>query len=190
MKKTVLKKSIPIALILMLIGTGIVPSISGNIESSLSNNIIYVDDDAPNGGQGTSWSDAFNHLQDALAAAEANDEIRVAKGEYRPDQGNNQTPGDRYATFQLLENVTMKGGYAGLGTTTPDARNIRMYETVLSGDLADNDGPGFENYTENTLNVITGNSTQKTAIIDGFTIIGGYANEHTWPAHRWGGWLI
>ena len=187
MQKSLVRKGLVLGIIVLFVGTSVVPSISGNIESSISNNIIYVDDDAPNSGQGTSWSDAFNHLQDALAAAEANDEIRVAKGEYRPDRGNNQTPGDRYATFQLLENVTMKGGYAGLGTAIPDARNIRMYETVLSGDLADNDGPGFENYTENSLNVITGNNTQETTIIDGFTITGGCANENSPPEDRWGG---
>ena len=44
---------------------------------------IYVDDGAPLGGDGTSWGTAFTYLQDALAAAAAGDEIRVAQGVYR-----------------------------------------------------------------------------------------------------------
>ena len=46
--------------------------------------IIYVDDDATAGGDGTSWSTAFNDLQLALAIVQEGDEIRVAQGIYKP----------------------------------------------------------------------------------------------------------
>ena len=49
---------------------------------------IYVDDDAPAAGDGTSWATAYRYLQDALtdaAAAEKPVEIRVAQGLYKPD---------------------------------------------------------------------------------------------------------
>ena len=42
--------------------------------------VIYVDDDAPLGGDGTTWSTAYRYLQDALATADPGTEIHVAAG--------------------------------------------------------------------------------------------------------------
>ncbi len=49
--------------------------------------IVYADDDATGTNNGSSWANAFAHLQNALAVAQSGDEIRVAQGRYRPDQG-------------------------------------------------------------------------------------------------------
>jgi hypothetical protein len=68
--------------------------------------VLYVDDDAPPGGNGSSWQTAFRHLQDALTAAATAEkplEIRVAQGVYKPDQGVGQTAGDRLASFDLFK---------------------------------------------------------------------------------------
>jgi len=138
--------------------------------------IIYVDTDAPGADNGSSWNDAYNYLQDALNAAVAADEIRVAQGTYRPDQGAGITAGDRFATFQLVNGVAVKGGYAGFGQPNPDTRNIELYQTILSGDLAGNDGANFANNTENSYQVVTGSGTDATAVLDGFTITAGNAN--------------
>jgi predicted outer membrane repeat protein len=146
--------------------------------------VLYVDADAPGANNGSSWADAFKCLQDALAAAGDGTEIRVAQGAYRPDRGAGITPGDRQAAFQLLNGVAIKGGYAGFGTPHPDARDIDVYETILSGDLAGNDAEiydpeqlGWEpTRSENSYRVVTGSQTDATAIIDGFSITGGYAN--------------
>jgi hypothetical protein len=67
--------------------------------------VIYVDDGAAPGGDGSSWAHACRYLQDALAQAAGAAgpvEIRVAQGVYQPDQGAGVTPGDRAATFELL----------------------------------------------------------------------------------------
>ncbi|MBN2477183.1 MAG: right-handed parallel beta-helix repeat-containing protein [Pirellulales bacterium] len=138
---------------------------------------FYVDVDAPGNQDGSSWDDAFHSLQDALAAASQNDEICVAEGVYTPDHGAGQTPGDRQATFQLLSGVTIRGGYAGSGQSDPDARSADPYVTVFSGDLAGDDGPGFSNYDENSLHVVTGSGTNATAILEGCTVTGGYADD-------------
>lgn len=146
--------------------------------------ILYVDADATGANDGSSWENAFIDLQDALTAAEDGDEIRVAQGTYKPDQGAGVTPGDREATFQLINGVALKGGYAGHGEEDPDARNIEAYESILSGDLNDNDSvvanprdlSDEPTRSENSIHVVTGSNTEATAILDGFTITAGNAH--------------
>jgi predicted outer membrane repeat protein len=57
---------------------------------------LYVDDDAPIGGDGTTWNSAFRELQDALDIANqtltGTVEIRIAQGTYIPP---NRIPGAR-----------------------------------------------------------------------------------------------
>ena len=145
---------------------------------------IYVDDSTSGTNNGSSWINAYNNLQDALNEARYTSgsvEIRVAQGTYRPDRGFGQQPGDREATFGLLNNVALFGGYAGHGSSDPDARNIELYETILSGDLQDNDmevaSPadmaGNLTRAENCYHVVTANGTGATAVLDGFTITAG-----------------
>jgi predicted outer membrane repeat protein len=147
--------------------------------------IITVDDDANGLNDGSSWVDSYRFLQDALADANSSPkpiEIRVAQGTYRPDEDilHPSGTGNREATFQLINGVTLKGGYAGprmsLWGADPNARDIEMYETILSGDLNGNDALDFSNNEENSYHIVTGNGTDATAILDGFVITGGNAN--------------
>jgi len=129
--------------------------------------IWYVDSDRSPIGDGSSWAFAFKYLQSALIKALSGDEIRVAKGTYKPSI----LLDPRTARFQLINGVTIKGGYAGYGEPDPDARDITAYETILSGDiLVEKDN------ADNTYHVVTGSGTNATAILDGFTITGGNAN--------------
>ena len=142
--------------------------------------VLYVDDDAAPGGDGTTWATAYNDLQDALAAASASGgavtEVRVGQGTYTPAGPN----GDREATFELLNGVALKGGYAGLGAPDPDDRDPDLYDTILSGDLNGDDGPNFVNNDENSYHVVTGSGTEPTAILDGCTITAGNAYGLYW----------
>ncbi|MHC4648317.1 MAG: S41 family peptidase, partial [Planctomycetota bacterium] len=140
--------------------------------------IIFVDTDAGGTSNGSSWTNAYNHLQDALVVAASGDEIRVAEGAYRPDQGVGITPGDRTASFQLKRGVTIEGGYAGVGNPDPNTRDIELYETILSGDLDSNDVGDFNDTSrdENSYHVVIGSDTCATTVLDGFTISGGNAN--------------
>lgn len=154
---------------------------------------IFVDANAPGANDGSSWVDAYKYLQDALADAKSNgdvNEILVAQGMYRPDC-NSADPngsGDRTATFQLINGIAIKGGYAGSGEPDPNARDIGEYETILNGDLAGNDGPGeWENNDENSYHVVIGSGTDANAILDGFTVTAGNADGPDDPSRSGGG---
>ena len=145
--------------------------------------VIYVDENANRAKDGSSWIDAYPCLQNALMIAQPRDEILVAQGIYKPDRqivtGRNArivASGDRTVTFQLKNGVAIKGGYAGTGELDPDTRDIKLYETILSGDLDGNDGPNFTNNSKNSYHVVTGTGANPTAIINGFTVTGGNAN--------------
>jgi len=137
--------------------------------------VYYVDMDAPGNNDGSSWADAFRWLQDALSTARYGDEIRVANGIYRPDQGLGQTSGNWEATFRLNNGVTIKGGYNGFGEADPNARDIETYNTILSGDLNGDDGPHFANNSENSYLVVVCIECNASVMLDGFTITGGNA---------------
>jgi predicted outer membrane repeat protein len=161
--------------------------------------VLHVDDDAPPLGDGQSWATAYRFLQDALTDARNSGggvtEIRVAQGLYLPDR-NEATPGgtgDQLATFQLVNSVLLAGGYAGRGAPDPDARDVSVYVTTLSGDLAGDDHPDplgseFLGYDENSRHVVTGSGNDATAIIDGVTITAG--NASVLNSHDGGGGMI
>lgn len=144
---------------------------------------IYVDGDSTGRNDGSTWADAFDNLQDALASASSGNRIHVAAGVYTPDSGAAVTPGDPNATFQLIDGVSVKGGFAGFGQTNPKARDFTAYESILSGDLAGDDGAEFENNSENSYHVVTGSGANREAVLDGFTISGGNAG----PPLAWSG---
>jgi hypothetical protein len=155
--------------------------------------IIYVDDDATGANDGSNWVDAYPCIQNALANAVYGDEVRVAKGIYQPDKqlvmGGRKphivASGDRTATFQLINGVTLKGRYAGFDEPDPNARDVGVYETILSGDLNGDDVevadpcdlPYEPSRAENSLRVVIAGGTNATAVLDGFTITGGNANS-------------
>jgi predicted outer membrane repeat protein len=134
--------------------------------------VLYVDDDAPSGGDGRSWGAALRHLQDAFALArrEPVAEIRIAQGVYRPDQGGGWTALDRQAAFELVGGVVTKGGFGGVTERDPDARDLTAFVTIFSGDLLGNDGPDPASYSDNAYRVIRAVSLNRIAVLDGVTV--------------------
>jgi len=153
--------------------------------------VLYVDLNAAGNNDGTSWTDAFSSLQDALAEAIAGDETWVAAGIYHPDQGQVITLGDRAATFVLKDSVAIYGGFVGTETRREE-RDWEANETILSGDLLGNDNDNVERpeptRSENSHTVVTARDLGSSTILDGLTITGGNANgDH--PDNNAGGML-
>ncbi|GAI03901.1 unnamed protein product, partial [marine sediment metagenome] len=141
--------------------------------TAATGSVIYVDDDADGVNDGSSWSDAFTDLQDALAVAQRGDEIRVAQGIYTPTQD----PLNREATFDLKDGVSITGGYAGLAGMYPDFRHTKFFATILSGDIDNNDDSVDPNNKEgNSHHVVTCTGQGNAAVLEGVTITGGYSN--------------
>ncbi len=180
------------------------------------NNILFVDQNVDGGdGSGESWANAIPELRDALAWAGENWDgdtdgtlqIWVAEGIYIPT-GDGST---RTATFQLLNNVEIFGGF------DPDNGIISLEDeriltpqggtvgggSILSGDIDGNDNlfapdTDSDNYSEtlsqtdhiqgtNSYHVVTGSGTDNTALLDGFTITAGNTYNASDPHQNGGG---
>ena len=145
----------------------------------LPSGILFVDDSATSGAEdGSSWTNAYLNLNDALHLARCSVgevfEIRIAQGIYTPGEFKN-------STFQLINDVTISGGFRGTHPDDPgqpNDRDVASYETILSCDLLRNDGPDFTNTTDNCYQVFFHPQPlvlNHTAVLDGVTISGGAA---------------
>ncbi len=135
--------------------------------------IIYVDENASGAKNGTSWTDAYRYLQDALVSGpgfyEPDVEVWVAAGIYRPDQAdyNPDVTGDATDSFGLWDRVRVYGGFSGSGLETDrDQRSWISNKTYMSGDLGG----------DNSYHVVDGSGVGQSAVLDGFVITGGVAD--------------
>ena len=171
----------------LIAGAAIPLSLCASIDAA----IWHVDDDAPPGGNGLNWLNAKNDLQDALAMAEAGDLIKVAQGTYKP--GSAQAD-----SFNIPLEVVLEGGYIGWNEPDPELRDPALYETILSGDIDDDDLDNPANdptdiQGDNSFHVLTiirnvGEPViDEDTVVDGFTITAGNANHATAENFRVGG---
>ncbi len=142
--------------------------------------IIYVNDDAPPGGNGVSWATAFRDLQSALEVAEAlpgaqrNVEIWIGAGTYVPTRQRELGVG-RSVSFIIPRGVALLGGFVG-NETSRFPRQPRVNQTILSGDIASDDSPNIVNRNDNAFSVVLVDADQGTATLDGVTVRGGHAD--------------
>lgn len=134
-------------------------------QATFSQQIIYVNQAAQGAANGTSWADAYTHLQYALIEAEAGDEIWVAKGTYKPPLPVD--PDNRLIFFYLVSGVKMYGGFSGVETSLAE-RDWNTNITRLSGELGQPD-----QIADNSSHVILGIGLDSSTVIDGFTISDG-----------------
>jgi CSLREA domain-containing protein len=130
--------------------------------------VVYVDKDALGANDGSSWTDAFTELREALAVLSLCSpvtEVWVAEGTYTPLDSP-----DRTATFQLQNGVAIYGGFDG----TENSRSKRdwvTHGTILSGDIG-----AVAVGSDNCYHVVTANGADSTAVLDGFTVTAGWAD--------------
>ncbi len=139
-----------------------VPSVPG---------VLYVSPTAV-GGDCTSWLKACT-LKKALVKSRSGNEIWVMVGVYKP-----ANDADRSASFALKSGVAIYGGFNGTEFKR-EQRDWQANATILSGDIDDNDTNTDGNYIaetavdikgDNSWNVVIGNGTNATAVLDGFII--------------------
>ncbi|MEQ8704803.1 MAG: HYR domain-containing protein, partial [Phaeodactylibacter sp.] len=146
-----------------------------------ANNILYVNAGATSGANdGTSWTDAFTSLQDAIALKNSCpniDQIWVAAGTYKPSAYPADCIGcttDRDFTFLLPDGLSLYGGFAGTELALSE-RDIANNTTILSGDIGII-GDASDN-VYHVVSIVFPISDIATNIqLDGFTITGGNAN--------------
>ncbi|HEX2980335.1 MAG TPA: choice-of-anchor Q domain-containing protein [Anaerolineaceae bacterium] len=129
-----------------------------------------------------SWDNACT-LPQALAVVQTGDRIWVAGGTYTPTTSETDP---RLATFQLKNNVEIYGGFAGTETDLSQRDLSAGNTSTLSGEIGN---PSL--LTDNTYHVVTGsitnNLTNSTAVLDGFTIVKGYATNIGGGMYVYGG---
>ncbi|AWW00338.1 hypothetical protein DJ013_20030 [Arcticibacterium luteifluviistationis] len=77
---------------------------------------MYVNKNASGAENGSSWTDAYTDLQDALSKGKYVT-AWVAAGTYKPTSGT-----DRNISFQIPDNVKVYGGFIG-----NEANNYELY---------------------------------------------------------------
>ncbi len=135
---------------------------------------LYVNAQAPAGGDGLSWATALQTINDPEVFTAACDcsfltEVWVAAGTYTPGAPG----GSRDSVFRIDGSLTWYGGFAGW-ESSPAERDIAANPTILSGDLNGDDQPGFLNREDNVHTVVMF-GLYTAPVIDGFIIEGGYS---------------
>jgi trimeric autotransporter adhesin len=149
--------------------------------------VRHVNASAGGANNGTSWTDAFQNLQSALAAANPGDEIWVAAGVYRPGP-----PGDAVSSFVMRPGVGIYGGFVGTETQRAQ-RDWLAHPTTLSGDIGNDDtvdnspfAPPWPNNvslnTSNSGHVVEAHGVAASAVLDGFHVVKGAYGPAGTPA--------
>ncbi|GAB3984549.1 hypothetical protein GCM10028806_59690 [Spirosoma terrae] len=125
-------------------------------------------------GNGSSWTNASGDLQ-AMINASGVQQVWVAAGTYKPG-GNANT--NRTISFSMKNGVAIYGGFAGNETALNQRPAInpttgQSSNSILSGEI------GNSGSADNSFHVVNNDQTgiDNTAILDGFIIRGGNAND-------------
>ena len=147
-------------LLLLLLGGTIALASAAARASHLAPTVIYVRAAATGANNGASWADAYTSLQPALTAATSGQHIWVAAGAYSPGAAQD-------ATFTLKNGVAVYGGFPAAGGDWA-SRDAGANVTTLNGG-----GNGTGDVAASYHVVTAPAGTDATALLDGFTVMGG-----------------
>ncbi len=182
-------KQLQILLITLIILGFVLPMPMANKVAANSGKIIYVKQNAT--GSGMSWDNALGDLHTALTQAQSGDQVWIAAGTYVPT-GNQDGSDPRTRHFQMKNGVWIYGGFPAHPEENM-GRSVRdplVNKTILTGDFENNDSmETSDRFQENAYHVFLHNglNLDKTAILDGVTITGGYADGNVYPHNSGGG---
>jgi hypothetical protein len=126
--------------------------------------VLYVDDDAPPGGDGLSWATAFNNPKAAMKAANGSEQIWIASGRYS------------VSNLEIKNLVELCGGFAGYETKLNE-RDVQANPTVLSANQEDRMLVAEDVIaTIDGLTIIEGNAWRRTTERGGGLFAGGGAH--------------
>jgi hypothetical protein len=165
--------------------TGLITDIAGNVrpqngtvdigayEGGVQVPIIYVDLDATSGANdGTSWTNAYTDLQQAMDSARLFYHVWVSEGTYMPTSSPDGSTADpRNKSFYLSKNIKVYGGFSGSEAQLSE-RDWVNNETILSGDIGTPN-----NNSDNSYHVFITALLTNDAVIDGFTIKDGKTED-------------
>lgn len=144
-----------------------------------STGICYVDKNATGLQDGSSWTDAYRSLEQALdraAHCPAVSQIWIADGIYSP-----YTEVSRNNGYSIPPGVSIYGGFEGTETAIGQ-RIYGAFPTILTGDI------GITGVTtDNLYHVMTMQAGMTGSLIDGITIKDGLANGVTVDLQRGSG---
>ncbi|MDA8693260.1 hypothetical protein N9L92_04290 [Saprospiraceae bacterium] len=172
-----------------------------------SDSVIYVDNDATGAGDGSSWTDAYTEIQEAIdhaGACPSVTSIFVSDGQYKP-QKRTSLLDKNSNTFRFNQDIKIYGGFAGGESSLADRPmdNGRLINhTILNGDIdgndTDEDGDGLIDEivrisiprNDNVYHVILVEGVSNSTEIDGFLVMGGFADENLSAENAAGGGLF
>ena len=140
---------------------GLIPIEKGPIlkPGLIPRDVIYVKWNARGRSDGTSWTNAYRNLQNALEAATAGKTIWVAAGTYKPTSTL-----DRRISFRMKNGVSMYGGFSG-SETTLGARNIKLNPVILDGNIGN-----LRDTIDDSYNIVYVEAVDSFTVLDGFVI--------------------
>ncbi len=108
---------------------------------------VFVNQNANGTNDGSSWTNAYTNLNDAINAAPANAQLWIAAGTYKP--GTTTTD-----AFKPSNSLEFYGGFSGTETMLSQ-RDVSANSTILSGDLLGDDvlDDFTTNRADNTLHI-------------------------------------
>lgn len=160
---------------------------------------LYVDAGASGSNDGSSWPDAYRHLQDAFDEANQHPslhyEIWVAQGRHYPDRDAidhtgdgalDHVVGDRTESFTLVrDSVHVYGGFEG-NETERSQRIPEVNNVILSGEIANVARTSDNSYHVLYLDGRSGETITDATVLDGMTVTKGQARE-PYPDDEGGG---